>query len=442
MQCHVHRYAPCSSRFPKRGRRDAAGVAASSDRLGDGAEHLEFVNPTWPWRCAYLHGQGFGQPLVYVCALQVGCMRRGYRTNNDMQVAKAEIETCNGRKAGDGGQRSPAHWHQNLEASPRSHSRELATTPKEGNKSHADHPYESPEGPGGSSGCRYVSRGAHRGSRPRLPPDVDHSVHVGAGPADDHGRHAGTGERNRGRYRRATTTGSTSDAAGAACPGRQPNRRRATQIGPGGEPSRHHRRDVGHTVRETGTPDARIPRRASPPPGRKPADAVGEMVTTRVTLQIPGAPTPEVYLAALGPQMLELAGRRSAGTVTWMTGPKTLARHIGPTLREAAVAAGRPADAVRVVAVLAICVTDDVDSARALAAEEFALYGQLPSYRAMLDREGYEGPEDVALIGDEATVLDRLAELRQEGLDELAAYPFGESAEILDRTRALLRTCL
>jgi len=174
----------------------------------------------------------------------------------------------------------------------------------------------------------------------------------------------------------------------------------------------------------------------------KPAEAVGEMVTTRVELQIPGAPAPEVYLAALGPQMLELAGRRSAGTVTWMTGPKTLAQHIGPTLRQAAVAAGRPADAVRVVAVLPVCVTEDVDSARALAAEEFALYGQLPSYRAVLDREGYAGPEDVALIGDEATVLDRLAELRQGGLDELAAYPFGESAEIRDRTRALLRICL
>src|SRR4051812_10867405 len=30
----------------------------------------------------------------------------------------------------------------------------------------------------------------------------------------------------------------------------------------------------------------------------KPADAVGEMVTTRVALQIPGAPPPEVFLAA------------------------------------------------------------------------------------------------------------------------------------------------
>ena len=39
------------------------------------------------------------------------------------------------------------------------------------------------------------------------------------------------------------------------------------------------------------------------------ANAVGETVTTRGALQIPGAPAPQVYLAALGPQMLRLAGR-------------------------------------------------------------------------------------------------------------------------------------
>lgn len=92
-------------------------------------------------------------------------------------------------------------------------------------------------------------------------------------------------------------------------------------------------------------------------------------------------------------------------------------------------------------AVLAICVTDDVDSARARAAAQFALYGELPSYRAMLDREAYAGPEDAAVIGDEATVLDRIADLRREGIDELSAYPFGGSAESLEPTRALLRRC-
>src|ERR1700754_746507 len=46
----------------------------------------------------------------------------------------------------------------------------------------------------------------------------------------------------------------------------------------------------------------------------EPVDAVGETVTARGALQISDAPTPEIYLAALGPQMLKLCGKRTAGT--------------------------------------------------------------------------------------------------------------------------------
>lgn len=169
------------------------------------------------------------------------------------------------------------------------------------------------------------------------------------------------------------------------------------------------------------------------------ASAVGEMVTTRGALDMPGAPAPPVYIAAMGPQMLRLAGRRTAGTITWMTGPKTLATHIGPRLRDAAAAAGRPEGAVKVVALLPISVTDDVDGMRAKAAEEFAIYGTLPSYRAMLDREGFAGPEDTMLVGDEATVSDRIEELRSAGVDEFAGVPFGDSPESILRTENLLR---
>jgi hypothetical protein len=80
----------------------------------------------------------------------------------------------------------------------------------------------------------------------------------------------------------------------------------------------------------------------------------------------------------LGPQMLRLAGRRTRGTVTWMTGPRALAEHVGPTLHGAAEEAGRPRDAVRVVASLPVSVTDEVDGARARAAEQFAMYGGCP----------------------------------------------------------------
>src|SRR5262249_46819293 len=126
----------------------------------------------------------------------------------------------------------------------------------------------------------------------------------------------------------------------------------------------------------------------------EPVNATGEILTTRGALQIPDAPRPDVYVAALGPQMLRLAGRRPAGTVTWMTGPKTLKEHIGPTLRTAAAEAGRPDGAVSVACSLPVAVTDDADTARSLGAAQFAMYGQLPSYQAMLEREGYAGPED------------------------------------------------
>jgi 5,10-methylenetetrahydromethanopterin reductase len=173
----------------------------------------------------------------------------------------------------------------------------------------------------------------------------------------------------------------------------------------------------------------------------EPVNATGEMLTTRGSLQISGAPTPEVYIAALGPQMLRLAGRRTAGTITWMTGPKTLKEHIVPTLRTAAAEAGRPDGAVRVAAALPLAVTDDVAAVRSLAAEQFAMYGHLPSYRAMLDREGYTGPEDAALIGDEAAIRARLDDVRAAGVHEFVAIPFDPSVEGRDRTRAFLRDC-
>jgi 5,10-methylenetetrahydromethanopterin reductase len=168
-------------------------------------------------------------------------------------------------------------------------------------------------------------------------------------------------------------------------------------------------------------------------------DAEGELVTTRGALQISGV-APEVYVAALGPQMLRVTGRRAAGSVTWMTGPKTLKDLTRPALRAAATEAGRPDGSVKVAAALPVSVTDDVDGARAEAAKQFAMYGYLPSYRAMLDREGFTGPEDAALIGDEAAVSQRLDELRDAGVDEFVAIPFDPSPEGRQQTRAGLRT--
>ena len=66
------------------------------------------------------------------------------------------------------------------------------------------------------------------------------------------------------------------------------------------------------------------------------AKATGQITLPAGTVAVPGTPAPPVYVAALGPQLLRVAGRRTAGTVTWMTGPQTLADHVVPSIRAAA----------------------------------------------------------------------------------------------------------
>ena len=161
----------------------------------------------------------------------------------------------------------------------------------------------------------------------------------------------------------------------------------------------------------------------------------GETLTARGKLDIQ-APEPPVLMAALGPQMLKLAGAQCDGTITWMTGAGTLADLTVPTISEAAAGAGRPAP--QIAAGFPIWVTDDADTAHANAARAFAIYGQLPSYRAMLDHEGLAGPEDVAIVGDEATCAASMDELVAAGVTQFAASEFADNAEDRARTRAFL----
>jgi F420-dependent oxidoreductase-like protein len=156
---------------------------------------------------------------------------------------------------------------------------------------------------------------------------------------------------------------------------------------------------------------------------------------TVAPLDVTGTTPPPVVVAALGPTMLRLAGRRTEGTVTWMVGPQTLARHIVPTITAAASEAGR--DTPRVVVTLPVCVTDDPDAARARAERKFALYGQLPSYRAMLDREGAVSPGDVALVGDEDAVTAGIKRIEDAGATEFSGAVYGSPDEV-GRSRGLL----
>jgi alkanesulfonate monooxygenase SsuD/methylene tetrahydromethanopterin reductase-like flavin-dependent oxidoreductase (luciferase family) len=127
--------------------------------------------------------------------------------------------------------------------------------------------------------------------------------------------------------------------------------------------------------------------------------------------------------------MRRLAGRLAGGSITWMTGPKTLAELIVPEVRAAAAEAGRPAP--RIVAGFPVCLTDDPAGARKLAGKLFTVYGQLPSYRAMLDHEGLEGPAGIAMVGDEKTIEEQVRRLASIGVTDWNAnvFPHGPDRE-------------
>jgi len=84
---------------------------------------------------------------------------------------------------------------------------------------------------------------------------------------------------------------------------------------------------------------------------------------------------------------------------------------------------------------------DSFKLAREAAARIFALYGTLPSYRAMLDLEGVSGPAEIVIAGDERAIESAVRSLASAGVTDLSAstFPFGsEGAAVAKRTTALL----
>ncbi len=164
----------------------------------------------------------------------------------------------------------------------------------------------------------------------------------------------------------------------------------------------------------------------------------GETISCNAQLFKPAEKRCGVVVAALGPQALAVAGARTDGTTLAWVGPRTIRDHIVPTISAAADAAGRPAP--RIIATLPVCVTNDVAKVRGLIDKTLTMYGQLPSYRAMFDREGVAGPSDIALVGDEDKVMKMIDALRAAGVTEFAASEFTPSPEERVRTRALLKS--
>ncbi len=162
----------------------------------------------------------------------------------------------------------------------------------------------------------------------------------------------------------------------------------------------------------------------------------GEVWSLDAEMARPTEVAPKLMLAALGDQMLRIAGTRTDGTILWCVGPKTIRSHIAPRINEAAADADRPSPSI--VCSIPCWVTDQPDQAREFIASVLAVYAELPSYRAMLDIEGIHGLEDLSLVGSEAEVRDGIAAVAEAGATDFTAVVMGGDPDETAATRAVV----
>lgn len=103
-------------------------------------------------------------------------------------------------------------------------------------------------------------------------------------------------------------------------------------------------------------------------------------------------PRPDIpiYVAALSPGMLRLAGEIADGVMLWLCTPDYIRDVVVPTVSEGRERAGKSLDGFDVVAAVPSAVTSEPDEARNRLRTELIPYFSLPFYRAMIERSGYE----------------------------------------------------
>jgi F420-dependent oxidoreductase-like protein len=101
-----------------------------------------------------------------------------------------------------------------------------------------------------------------------------------------------------------------------------------------------------------------------------------------------------IYIAALSPAMLRLAGRIADGVILWLCNPDYIRQVVVPEVTKGRERAGKTLEGFDIVAAVPSAVTDEPETARAKLRKDLIPYFSLPFYRAMIERSGFE--DDVA----------------------------------------------
>ena len=140
----------------------------------------------------------------------------------------------------------------------------------------------------------------------------------------------------------------------------------------------------------------------------------GEKWQTGLRLQVEPRPDVRIYVAALSPRMLRLAGEVADGVILWLCNPSYIRDVVVPEVTTGREKAGRGIDGFDVVAAVPSAVTDDLRVAYGTMRRDLIPYFGLPFYRAMIERSGFG--DDIAAFDEAAGGGD--AEAMQEAISD------------------------
>ena len=156
----------------------------------------------------------------------------------------------------------------------------------------------------------------------------------------------------------------------------------------------------------------------------------GEFFNTRFRFMgYPPRPDLPIYIAALSPNMLRLAGEIGDGVMLWLCNPDYIRETVIGEVTKGRERAGKTMEDFDVVAAVPVAVADDVEAARAAFRKELIPYASLPFYRSMLERSGFAG--DLAAFDDGIAAGDTdraMAGLSDDLLASLAGIGSQENA--------------
>ena len=121
-----------------------------------------------------------------------------------------------------------------------------------------------------------------------------------------------------------------------------------------------------------------------------------------------------IYVAALSPNMLRLAGEIADGVMLWLCCPSYIRDTVIPAVHAGIEKAGRSGEDFDIVAAVPIALTDDPEAARTTFRQDLIPYASLPFYRAMLESSGFGGE----LAAFDAGMADGDIEKAKAGLSD------------------------